>query len=126
MFNVWGLANARPTRDIDLLGHVSNTIAIDHVVSIFQDICGLEFDPDGLEFDANEVHGETSKEDAEYEGVRITLTARLGKTQLPIQIDIGFADVITPAPTIVDFPINSQPIKRPNGIPFQKRSGKKK
>lgn len=102
MFNVWGLANARPTRDIDLLGHASNTI--EHVMNIFQDICGLEVDPDGLEFDANEVHGESIKEDADYEGVRITLMARLGKTQLPIQIDVGFADVITPAPKIVDFP----------------------
>lgn len=91
---MFGVGERASTRDINLLGHV---------VSIFQDICELEVELDGLELDANEVDGESIIEDANYEGVRITVMARLGKTQLPIQIDIGFADVITPAPTIVDF-----------------------
>jgi hypothetical protein len=103
MFNAWGLENMRPTRDIDLLGHMPNTV--DHVVGIFQDLCALVVEADGLAFDAKKVKGERIKEDAEYEGIRITMTARLGRIQLPIQIDIGFADVITPAPETVDYPI---------------------
>ncbi len=102
VLNAWGLTNFRPTRDIDLLGYTQN--AIDHVVSIFQDVCRLDVEPDGLEFDADHVRGERIKEDAEYEGIRINLTAHLGKTRLPIQIDIGFADVITPAPASLDYP----------------------
>jgi len=53
------------------------------------------------------------KEEADYVGVRITVTARLGKIKFPIQIDIGFADVITPAPeklhypTLLDYPAPS-------------------
>lgn len=109
MFNAWGLTNLRPTRDIDLLGHTQNTV--DAVLKIFQDLSKLETDPDGLEFDPVQVQGERIKEDADYEGIRITMPARLGKTRLTIQIDIGFADVITPAPerldypTILDFPV---------------------
>ena len=102
MFNAWGLTNLRPTRDIDLLGHTQNTV--DAVLKIFQDLSKLEAEPDGLEFDPLHIQSERIKEDADYEGIRITMTARLGKTRLPIQIDIGFADVITPAPESLDYP----------------------
>jgi predicted nucleotidyltransferase component of viral defense system len=102
MFNAWGLTNVRPTRDIDLLGHTQNTV--DAVLKIFQDLSKLEAEPDGLEFDPVHIQSERIKEDADYEGIRITMTARLGKTRLTIQIDIGFADVITPAPERLDYP----------------------
>lgn len=102
MFNASGLTNLRPTRDIDLLGHTQNTV--DAVLKIFQDLSKLEAEPDGLEFDPVHIRSERIKEDADYEGVRITMTARLGKTRLYIQIDIDFADVITPAPERLDYP----------------------
>jgi predicted nucleotidyltransferase component of viral defense system len=102
MFNAWGLNNLRPTRDIDLLGHTQNTV--DSVLKIFRDVAKLEPEPDGLEFDPVHIQGEKIKEDADYEGIRISMTARLGKTRLHIQIDIGFADVITPAPEKLDYP----------------------
>lgn len=102
MFNAWGLTKLRPTRDIDLLGHTQNTV--DSVLKIFQDLAKLEAEPDGLEFDPVHIQGETIKEDAEYEGIRITMPARLGRTRLNLQIDIGFADVITPAPEQLDYP----------------------
>jgi hypothetical protein len=102
MFNAWGLTNLRPTRDIDLLGHTQNTV--DAVLKIFQELSKLESEPDGLEFDPLHIQGERIKEEAEYEGIRITMPARLGKTRLNIQIDIGFADVITPAPERLDYP----------------------
>ncbi len=108
MFNAWGLTNLHPTRDMDQLGHTQNTV--DSVLKIFQDLSKLEAEPDGLEFDPVHIQSERIKEDADYECIRITMIARLGKTRLTIQIDIGFADVITPAPerlnypTILDFP----------------------
>lgn len=102
MFNAWGLANQRPTRDIDLLGYTQNTI--EHIVSIFQDVCRLDAEPDGLEFETDHIRGERITEDTAYEGIRINIISRLGKTRLPIQIDIGFADAVTPAPASVDYP----------------------
>lgn len=116
MFNAWGLNNLRPTRDIDLLGHTQNTI--DSVVKIFHDLCKLDAEPDGLEFDTDQIRGERIKEDAEYEGIRIIIPAQLGKTRLTIQIDIGFADVITPAPEKLDYPtILDLPAPRLYGYP---------
>jgi hypothetical protein len=116
MFNAWGLTNLRPTRDIDLLGHTQNTV--DSVLKIFQELSKLEVEPDGLEFDPIHIQGERIKEDADYEGIRITMTAQLGKTRLTIQIDIGFADVITPAPERLDYPtILDFPAPRLYGYP---------
>jgi hypothetical protein len=101
MFNVWGMANLRPTRDIDLLGHAPNTL--EHIQRLFENICRLEVAPDGLEFD-KDIQVEKIKEDADYEGVRVNVTAYLDKTKIPIQIDIGFADVVTPSPEILEYP----------------------
>jgi hypothetical protein len=102
MFNAWGFTNMRPTRDIDLLGHTQNTV--DSVLKIFRDVSRSEPEPDGPEFDPYHIQGEIIKEDAEYEGIRITMPVRLGRTRLSIQIDIGFADVITPEPEKLDYP----------------------
>ena len=44
------------------------------------------------------------KEDAEYEGVRVRFRAVLAGAQIPMQIDIGFGDVITPQATTVEYP----------------------
>jgi hypothetical protein len=90
------------TRDVDLLGYVTNTL--EHIKSLFEDVCRLEVPSDGLEFDKN-VSVERIKEDAEYEGVRVNVLAYLDKTRIPIQIDIGFADVVTPAPKKLEYPI---------------------
>lgn len=101
MFNVWGLASLRPTRDIDLLGRTSN--AIESIAEIFSQVCKSNAEADGLTFDET-LRSESIKEDADYAGVRITVIAYLGKTKFPIQIDIGFADVVTPTPKKLEYP----------------------
>jgi len=42
--------------------------------------------------------------DQEYQGVRVALQAKLERARIPVQIDIGFGDVITPAPQQVQYP----------------------
>jgi hypothetical protein len=64
----------------------------------------LEVDEDGLRFDAETVEAERISEDADYEGVRVTFVAYLERANIPIQIDIGFGDVVTPAPSRTDYP----------------------
>src|ERR1700692_3692776 len=71
---------------------------------IFRELCVLEVDEDGLGFDAETVEGERISEDADYEGVRVTLVADLERAKIPIQIDIGFGDIVTPAPSRTDYP----------------------
>jgi hypothetical protein len=56
------------------------------------------------------VQAEDIQEDSLYHGVRVTLLARLGNARIPIQVDIGFGDVVTPGtvqgefPTLLDLP----------------------
>jgi hypothetical protein len=40
----------------------------------------------------------------EYEGVRVTFVAYLERAKIPIQIDIGFGDIVTPAPSETGYP----------------------
>ena len=44
----------------------------------------LEVEPDGLVFDADSVQAERITEDADYEGERVTFTARLDRARIPI------------------------------------------
>jgi len=102
MFNVWGVVGFRPTRDIDLLGHTSNVV--EQVINVFRKICETDVDPDGMTFDVESIRGERIKEDADYEGVRVTFAGFLGRTRTRMQIDIGFADIVTPKATEVTYP----------------------
>jgi hypothetical protein len=89
--------------DIDLLG---NKIAneIDGIVNVIREVCRQDVVPDGLVFDPDAVVGLRIAEDAGYEGVRITLPCLLGKARVPMQIDIGFGDVVSPAPAEIELP----------------------
>ncbi|HIK12393.1 MAG TPA: nucleotidyl transferase AbiEii/AbiGii toxin family protein [Oscillatoriaceae cyanobacterium M33_DOE_052] len=102
LFSVWSNQPHRATRDIDLLGYGDNTIQ--NLQQIFQDICRLEVEEDGLEFQAETVKGTTIKEKQEYGGVRVNLTAIMEKARIPIQIDIGCGDAVTPAPVEEELP----------------------
>lgn len=55
MLSVWEVSLARPTRDIDLLGHVANDI--DRIVAVVKEVCRQEVEPDGLDFDPDSVGG---------------------------------------------------------------------
>lgn len=108
----------RPTRDIDLLGNTQNEIA--HIIEVFQAICHVEVEPDGIIFNAEKIHAHRIKEDADYEGVRVLLQGYLGKAVIPIQIDIGFSDVLTPAPVSVQYPtLLSLPAPQISGYPLE-------
>jgi hypothetical protein len=103
LFRVWGLQAFRPTRDIDLLGHTSNEM--DNLVGIIREVCLQKVQDDGMFFDPETISGERIKEDADYEGVRVRFVGLLGKTRVHIQIDVGFADVVSPAPMKVKYPV---------------------
>ena len=44
------------------------------------------------------------REDNVYGGLRLTIPACIGSARLPVQVDIGFGDAITPAPETVAYP----------------------
>jgi len=102
LFELWTHRTYRATRDADFLARGDNDP--ERFVSIFKELCVIDVEPDGLTFDAASVKAERITEDADYEGVRVTFTAYLERARIPIQIDIGFGDVITPAPIETAYP----------------------
>jgi predicted nucleotidyltransferase component of viral defense system len=104
LFTLWSNEPHRATRDLDLLCHGDNTIAL--LEQVFQEICQTQVEDDGLDFKAETVQGKQIKEDQEYEGVRIKLNAFLTgtSTRLDLQIDIGFGDAVTPQVRVAEFP----------------------
>ena len=44
------------------------------------------------------------REDQEYDSVRIILVGILNQARIPLQVDIGFGDAITPAPEQIEYP----------------------
>jgi hypothetical protein len=103
LFLLWTGHLYRPTRDVDLLGFGDSSIK--RLEDIFRDICKAKVADDGLIFAADSVQGASIREDQEYDGVRITLLAFLEKARIPLQIDVGFGDAITPEVQAVEFPL---------------------
>lgn len=102
MLTAWGASATRPTRDIDLLGCLPNRA--EGLVDVIRDVCGQDVEPDALVFDADSVAGIIIKEDADYAGVRVTFRGSLQNMPLPMQIDVGFGDVVFPGATMIDYP----------------------
>jgi predicted nucleotidyltransferase component of viral defense system len=44
------------------------------------------------------------KEQDEYQGIRVTFTGNLGNARIPVQIDIGFGDAVTPEALPAEYP----------------------
>ncbi|TVR46664.1 MAG: nucleotidyl transferase AbiEii/AbiGii toxin family protein [Planctomycetota bacterium] len=102
MLVAWNLPRSRPTRDIDMLARADNDL--NHIHQLVAEICRTTVEDDGLQFDAHSVQTERIAEDALYEGVRATFPGLLGNAKAPMQIDLGFSDVITPGPTAIVYP----------------------
>ncbi len=111
MLLMWRAPVTRPTRDIDLLGRTSNDL--DSIRRVVGAICGVTVEDDGLTFDPDTVQTMRIAEDADYQGARAKFSGRLGTTRLTMQVDIGFSDIVTPAPVKIEYPtILDQPQAR--------------
>ena len=102
MLTVWQISASRPTRDIDFLVHMSNDL--DKIREMVAAICQTEVEDDGLVFDHTSVITERIAEDADYEGVRATFDGVLATIKTPMQVDMGFSDVVTPSPVDITYP----------------------
>ncbi|MDF1514116.1 MAG: nucleotidyl transferase AbiEii/AbiGii toxin family protein [Anaerolineae bacterium] len=102
MFTVWESPFPRTTRDIDLLARLDNSI--ENIVSVVREICLQNVPIDGMRFAEGTIAGERILQGIDYEGVRVRFTAFLGKSRIPMQIDVGFGDHVIPAPVPVDIP----------------------
>ena len=101
LYSKFGQA-ARPTRDLDLLAYQLRNDQ-NELLQLFREISGQDLN-DGMRFDTNSLTAVVIKEDANYEGTRIKMTAYLGNAKTRLQIDIGFGDAIHPVPQDIDYP----------------------
>lgn len=71
---------------------------------IFQQLCAVTVEPDGLIFDADSVRVTEIREGQVYPGRRVKLVGQLGTARTPVQIDVGFGDAVTPEAIEIDYP----------------------
>ena len=102
LLTAWRAPQSRPTMDIDLEGQVNNQL--DHIKEVVATVCEVDIEPDGIAFNRTSIEVSRIKEDADYEGVRVQFHATLARARIPMQLDIGFGDVITPGPTEIEYP----------------------
>ncbi len=102
LFKLWTGDFYRQTRDIDLLAFKSETI--DSLKAVFQKISQILFADDGLTYLSDTVNVNEIREEQQYGGLRVSLTAMLGAAKIHLQVDCGFGDAITPDPVFTDFP----------------------
>jgi predicted nucleotidyltransferase component of viral defense system len=101
LFMTWLPDPLRATRDVDLLGEGDGVVSL--VADTFRMVCAIAVD-DGVVFDVDSLDARVIRGRLEAGGVRVTLTARLGRSRIPVQIDIGFGDAVTPPPSEIEFP----------------------
>lgn len=102
MFAIWQEPFVRPTRDVDLLGY--GAPLLDRLATIVRELCLLEVVDDGLRFDVTTVAVTPIRAAEIYDGIRIQFVAHLGPARVPMQIDVGFGDIVIPTPVEVVFP----------------------
>ena len=102
LFRAWSGALHRPTKDLDLLGYGESTPSA--VADAVRKVIATSVADDGLMFDPVSVTAAEIRNEQEYGGVRVKVVAVLGTARIPVQIDVGFGDVITPEATVQSYP----------------------
>ena len=103
LFALWEPTLHRVTRDLDLLG-LGNP-SPDRLAEVFRELCSIKVEADGVDFDPRTVVCEDIRAQDEYAGIRVKLRANIGKAVVPLQVDVGFGDVLSVAPEEITFPV---------------------
>lgn len=112
LYAIEGL-HVRPTMDIDILAkHVVNDK--ETLKNIFKDICSVKYDDDCVNFDAANIIVTDIAEEKKYSGIRLSIKARIDTIKQLLQVDIGFGDIITPAPVMISYPTLLHELNSPN------------
>ena len=116
LYAAWLEDPFRATRDLDLLAIGQRER--ERIVKIFGEICAHEVEDDGLAFEVERIAAEPIRDALADGGLRLRTAARLAGAVIPLQIDIGFDDVVTPGPVEVEYPVLlDQPAPTLNAYP---------
>lgn len=102
LFVAWTDSPHRSTRDLDLLGY--GRLTPDSLEKSFRQICTTVVPDDGLRFDVETIGVEEIREQQEYGGFRLAMSAYLDTARIPLQIDIGVGDSVVPRPEMITYP----------------------
>ncbi len=95
---------ARPTLDIDFLGtHISNDG--ERITEAFREICAVKCEEDGVTFSADKITAQNITEFKDYHGIRLSIPVTMDTIAQVMTMDIGFGDVVTPHPVMLDYPL---------------------
>lgn len=93
---------SRATTDIDLLGTKLSNEA-ENIKNVFTNIFNQKCD-DPIEFKLDTLAVSNITEFKEYHGLNVSIMAFLDRTRIPVNIDIGFGDVIYPDRVEMEYP----------------------
>jgi hypothetical protein len=96
----------RPTADIDFATK-SRSNDVEEVRTLVVEIAQIQLsgdDEDGLLFDVSAVTAQAIREEDEYSGVRVTISAKLATAIEPFHVDVNVGDPIWPAPDEIQLP----------------------
>lgn len=96
MLRIWCADDYRSTMDIDMLGRTSNDQSA--IETQIREILSADVPEDGLFFLPDTIQSASITEDADYRGVRVRFQGNLDVARIAMQIDIGFGDIVYPAP----------------------------
>lgn len=83
----------RMTRDTDVTMQ-DKRLDVESAVSMAREIAAIPLE-DGMSFSVGDAY--EIMEDSKYGGVRIEMKAHLGKTEIPMKVDISTGDALTPS-----------------------------
>jgi predicted nucleotidyltransferase component of viral defense system len=92
----------RITRDIDILGRAFPGDE-QEIIRRITEIAATEID-DGVTFEPDTLTTAAIRQDDEYHGLRLAMSATLSRARLKLQLDVSFGDPVTPSPALIEYP----------------------
>lgn len=102
LLRLWSDRPYRATLDVDFLRRGDG--AFEAVRGDLRAIIDTSVPEDAVDFDGERIRIEAIRAADEYAGTRATLPARCGNARLMLQIDMGLADAVWPAPQVCTYP----------------------
>ncbi|MDE0239393.1 MAG: nucleotidyl transferase AbiEii/AbiGii toxin family protein [bacterium] len=103
LYAAWLEDPFRTTRDLDLLSLADREMA--SLLETIRDVCAQPVADDGLRFDIENIFAAPFDEERTHGTFRVRTSAQLGTAIVPVQIDIGFGDTVTPGPLELEYPV---------------------
>jgi Nucleotidyl transferase AbiEii toxin, Type IV TA system len=92
----------RPTRDVNMQAHDLPSEA-GEILRVVCEIAGVDL-ADGLVYDTADASAESIRDEDEYRGVRVVLSATLAPARLSLHVEVNIGDPIWPAPRPIALP----------------------